>query len=1108
VSTQTHVLAALVALARAVVAVVLALVVLAGPPFLLIRFVGNPLPEALPSWGEVSFAVTSGQIETSTWIQMLAVAGWLAWFHVAVSFAVETVAVARGGTARAVRGLGASQWFARQVIAQCSLVAAVLLQSSAPAPALALHPLPVPVVLDEAGSSGAERGHLAGSSGDRDTAMAAAQATGSESGREVTVGRRETLWSLAERHLGDGARWEVLRQANVGRTMADGTVLAPGFTRVERGWTLVVPSRADTGPADAAGVDPAQVEARRVPVRDQGAPGVESEPAGVSRITVERGDNLWRLSAHRLDEAGPAPADAEVLDYVNQVVARNAEAIDDPDLIFPGQVFTFPGVDDTTMGRATGPDLDQVSGPTSDLRRPDVPPVDRTMGDAEGAGRSGSDHDAARHDPPLDDSAVAGPEAPAASAEAVDLEVAHDVVDGAGDGDGDGDGQGEGVGEPYATIGSVSLGAAGALLAVGALGLVRRRRRYRLAHRSPGTVPAPPRPDLAPIERALERSLDGETAQWLESALRSLTARPVWEGEEVAQPKVALVAADHLEIEFSQPDAMAAPLPWVTPDEGLHWRLDRSIPLDDLPMGSGASPVPTLVTLGAEVMANLEGVGVVAVTGDDAMPMELIRSLVHELATSPQAGTIDVRSTIPISGVGTYDLVQVQRPAALVAELVPWLDDVDERLDESRSTSAYAYRLGAEEPLGPVVIVTDRLGLAALGPLPDYARRRRLPFALVVAGEAPAELTVEVGPDEARLVPGERSFVPQLLTEEAAEALGSLLADAESGPAEPLVIGVELSASVTDLRARLEASAADLTPAPVGSHHRAGGSAGDGSRHGATGVVAGPGPEGDAGATTGAGSGGAGTRDGAGPETEPPSGERGSSSFIRIRVLGDVVAEGAPELTSQQLSMLTFLACHGSASKAALIDGLWDGQMISQSRFPNLLAEVRARIGRQHLPESRDGRYQLQGVITDLAEFERLVRSAHKQDDAEAVVTLRQAMELVRGMPLTAPGRRFWSWVGDETHMAARIEALLADTAAKLARLEQAEGRFERVIWACERGLAASPTDETLVIVLTETYLAQGKPGLARRLVETWEDKISRLDCGEPSDEPRKRLAG
>ena len=39
-----------------------------------------------------------------------------------------------------------------------------------------------------------------------------------------------------------------------------------------------------------------------------------------------------------------------------------------------------------------------------------------------------------------------------------------------------------------------------------------------------------------------------------------------------------------------------------------------------------------------------------------------------------------------------------------------------------------------------------------------------------------------------------------------------------------------------------------------------------------------------------------------------------------------------------------------------------------------------------------------------------------------------------------------------------------------------------------------------------EVYLELGKPGLARRPIDTWGEKVSRMDCGERSDEPRKYL--
>ena len=1022
------------ALFRALAWALVASALLLGPPLVLVRYVGNPLPTVIPSGDDVSFAITNGQIDAWTWIKALALIGWLAWANLAISFVVELLGALRGGKIKAIRGLGATQWFAARVVAQCSLAASLLFQStSAVTASAALLPLPMPTIVAFVETESVDVSLDQGSV-EADHRI--------ENRFHVDVGRRDTLWGLAERHLGDGHQWEIIRDANVGRTMADGTVLPQGFIRVERGWSLIVP----------------------------GLPSVETarSPAGLgsSDVTVERGDNLWRLSEKRLESTDHDPGPAEVLGYVNDVVERNDQAIDDPDLIFPGQVFTFPGLD---------PDDDGL---------PIVVNDDDGLTDAEtdfGAGADvnvGIDADV---DDGLGDTGPLRHEL----ADFEVVEVAHRVGE-------ESLSASSARGEPLRTVGSMTVGAAGALLAAGALRMMRRRRRYRMAHRTPGTVPSLPLPELDPIERALHRQGDEETLRWLHRALSSLAARPVWEGENVAQPLMATLSGDYLDVEFASADSMAAPLPWATPDDGLHWHLPRSTAVDDIPGGPVHSPIPILVTLGVDTLINLEGVGVLAVVGIGPEPMDLIRSLVHELATSIEAGIIDVRSTMPIAGTESYELVQIQSPSAMTSELVPWLDDVASKLDEAQATNAFAHRLvQGDEPLGPVVLITDSSGLAEMDELVERARRRNLPLAIVATGRAATTVTdysIEVTAHSATIQPWDETIEPQLLTEDVAAALGELLVDARATTEEPLVTGVELSASVTDLRTRFEESSlghtAGAAPAPAPAA----------GRNLDVVVLETPlDPVGDL-----------------PPPVEAIEGyiEAEPEATITIRVLGEVEAEGAPELTSQQLSMVTYLACNGASSKAALIDGLWDGQVISQSRFPNLLAEVRARIGRNHLPEVRDGRYVLSGVTTDLAEFERGVRAAQKRDDEQAMATLRSIMGLVRGVPLTPPANRFWSWVGDQTHFGARVEAMVADTAARLARLEQARGQLDRAIWACEQGLAASPTDETLTIVLTEVYLAQGKPGLARRLVDGWEDKISRMACGEPSDGPRKRLAG
>ena len=54
------------------------------------------------------------------------------------------------------------------------------------------------------------------------------------------IGRGDTWWVLAERLLGDGNRWKVVRDLNVGREVAPGVVLGVDDELV-RGWRIVVP---------------------------------------------------------------------------------------------------------------------------------------------------------------------------------------------------------------------------------------------------------------------------------------------------------------------------------------------------------------------------------------------------------------------------------------------------------------------------------------------------------------------------------------------------------------------------------------------------------------------------------------------------------------------------------------------------------------------------------------------------------------------------------------------------------------------------------------------------------------------------------------------------
>ncbi len=61
-----------------------------------------------------------------------------------------------------------------------------------------------------------------------------------ESAVEYVVKRGDTYWSLAERLWGDGSRWNVIQNLNIGRTVSSDVVLVEGISLVP-GWNILLP---------------------------------------------------------------------------------------------------------------------------------------------------------------------------------------------------------------------------------------------------------------------------------------------------------------------------------------------------------------------------------------------------------------------------------------------------------------------------------------------------------------------------------------------------------------------------------------------------------------------------------------------------------------------------------------------------------------------------------------------------------------------------------------------------------------------------------------------------------------------------------------------------
>ena len=119
---------------------------------------------------------------------------------------------------------------------------------------------------------------------------------------ECTVGPRETLWSIAERHLGDPRRWPEIFKLNEGRPQDDGGSLT-NPRRIRSGWTLRLP-------ADVAG-----------PTAGRG-----------STVVVAPGDSLSALARRHLGDARRWP---EVFQLNRGTPQPDGRSLQDPDLIRP-----------------------------------------------------------------------------------------------------------------------------------------------------------------------------------------------------------------------------------------------------------------------------------------------------------------------------------------------------------------------------------------------------------------------------------------------------------------------------------------------------------------------------------------------------------------------------------------------------------------------------------------------------------------------------------------------------------------------------------------------------------------------------------------------------
>ena len=210
----------------------------AGVPFALVTIFGLPIPHSMPS-----MSVLTHQLDVFAVIKVLMVLVWLAWIQLVFCVIVEIRAAVRnaGMPARVPLAGGTQMMVHRLVTAALLLVTATTVLS----PAFAHHtaaPPPRPAAV----SASAVPAYIA-------PGQHAAPTAHDESHRapiekiyvvKPPIGRyHESLWEIAQNHLGDGRRYREIFQMNKDRVQPDGSMLTIS-SLIRPGWVLHMPADA------------------------------------------------------------------------------------------------------------------------------------------------------------------------------------------------------------------------------------------------------------------------------------------------------------------------------------------------------------------------------------------------------------------------------------------------------------------------------------------------------------------------------------------------------------------------------------------------------------------------------------------------------------------------------------------------------------------------------------------------------------------------------------------------------------------------------------------------------------------------------------------------
>ncbi|MEZ0580214.1 LysM peptidoglycan-binding domain-containing protein [Nocardioides sp. MH1] len=558
-------------------ALVAVLGIVLGLPALFLAISASPIPGHVPTLDGIKNALMAPDDGTLV-LGLFKVIGWVAWAFMALSLVVEAIARLRKVQAPRLPGLGRPQAAARGLIGLAALlfIAAPIAAQTATITTAAAAPVTV--------------GHVNTGAADQAPAQQDVKVETKQERQRKTVDHAvkpgESLWSIAEDHFGDGARYKELVELNRDLLGAQPSFLEPG-------WVL------------------------KLPAVNGGAPAHD--------YTVHATDTLSEIAQEQLGDADRWP---EIYQASTGITQPGGAQLTDPDVIDVGWKLNIPGAeqggshDDTRHQQPR--DVEPETPASPEDQRPVDPPAEEEPPVA--------------HEPEVPEvpeTAVpdAPPQAEEPAAPAADVDQVDDADDSILD-------------APWVLAG---LTGGGVLLSGALLMALRSRRRAGYRNRTPGRAIAAPPPELAPVEMTLNATgaAAAATVEFADEALRRLAAAVGAQG--TMMPPLAAVELGHGKLTLHLSAPAAVPAPWVGSPDQTHWHVSTDTAVDELGPDTGnvEPPYPLLATIGMSDtgetwLLNCEELSTLTISGDPTYGRDFARHLAAQLAVNPWSRRVQV----------------------------------------------------------------------------------------------------------------------------------------------------------------------------------------------------------------------------------------------------------------------------------------------------------------------------------------------------------------------------------------------------------------------------------------------------------------------------------